>query len=728
MADNGRKLDLHLYWEMLWRRKWLMMGVVVFFSALGLLWAFRSVPEYQSSSTILLRELDLESRTVQRFAPDVKALNDFGTVRAKILSPEILRRLIVTTDLLKTDSLVIEMARRAHQKTPQLTLEEIKETLMIEKLRNETLSIKPNGVNIIQIAAENKNPQLAYIITRTLVDIFVETSRRTEMSGVESGLTFSRQQMEIYKKRLDESEAKLQHFRTGMALTAYDHQSLDDERVSTLGSIIESTMTQLEQENKALSLTNARLGLHGADPTIYTSDLLSHLLKQQKEKLNDLVSQMKYASWNEAEINRLNGEIKGLDDAMQNELLHVLAVKRSSGDDRLWFDREMARLRVKFLEDKKAKVGQLFTTVQQSRLSSVAQLPSKEVTEERLKHDVDQARELYQMFLQQTQGSEMQAALQNTQNEYQYRILEPAQIPLEPISMSKRTRLMICGVLGVGLGFGLAFGFEYFNRTFLSVDEVADFTALPVVGVMPRIMQKEFNFDLDGRDTIEVQRVTTRLMQSSKFGELLKSDLPAGKQKTLIITSSIASEGKSTFAAYLAASVAMMQDAPVLLIDADLRRPTQHKLFKTDNQNGLANLLEQSVTTKTALRNFLVETSYGKLSLLPCGRSERKPVDLFSSKQFLQLLKLLKKEFAYIIFDAPPVVPVNDALVMGRHVNSILYLVKAGETPRDVVKRGLELVKTSTTHTPGMIVNNLKGVLPYYYKPNYYKYEYANAA
>jgi len=727
MADTGRKLNPHLYWEMLWRRKWLMIVVVGFFSALGLLWAFTSVPEYQSTSTILLRELDLESRTVQRFAPDVKALNDFGTVRAKILSPEILRRLIATTDLLKTDSLVIEMAGHAHQKTPQMTLEEIKETLMIEKLRNETLSIKPNGVNIIQIAAENRNPQLAWFINKTLVDIFVETSRRTEMSGVESGLTFSRQQMEIYKQRLDEAEAKLQNFRAGMALTAYDHQSLDDERVSTLGSIIESTMTQLEQENKTLSLNNARLGLHGADPTVYTSDLLNHLPKQQREKLNDLLSQMKFASWNEAEINRLNGEIKGLDDAMQNELLHVLAVKRGSGDDRLWFDREMARLRVKFLEDKKAKIGQLFTAVQQSRLRSVTQLPSKEVTEERLKHDVDQARELYQMFLQQTQGSEMQAALQNTQNEYQYRILEPAQIPLEPISMSKRTRLLICVVLGFGLGLGLAFGFEYFNRTFLTVDEVAAFTGLPVVGVMPRIEQKDFSFDLDGRDTIEVQRVTTRLMRNLKFDEMLENDWATGRQKTLLITSSIASEGKSTFAAYLAASVAMMQEAPVLLIDADLRRPTQHKLFKVENQNGLANLLEKTVTAKTALRNFLIQTQYGKLSLLPCGCSERKPVDLFSSKAFLQMLKLLKKEFAFIIFDAPPVIPVNDGLVIGRHVDSILYLVKAGETPRDVAGRGLELVKTSTPHTPGMIVNNLKEVLPYYYKQNYYKYDYAKA-
>ena len=727
MADISRKLDPVLYWEMLWRRKWMALGVVLFFVALGFFWAFNSVPKYESNSTILLRELDLESRTVQRYAPDVKALNDFGTVRAKILSPEMLRRLITKADLLRTDSLISDLAEQARYKTPQLSLMEIKEALMMQKLKEEIIAVKPNGVNIIQIAAGHKNPQLAYTITKTLVEMFVEESRRTEMSGVESGLSFSRQQMEIYKKRLDEAETKLQQFRTGMAITAYDHQSLDGERISTLGAIVEATITQLEAENQTLAAANAQLGLTGKNPTIYTSTLLEHQHKLQREKLKELMSQMKFASWNEAEINRLNGEIKGFDDAMQNELLHVLAVKRGAADDRLWFEREMARLRVKFLEDKKALVGQLYTAVQQSRLASVAQIPSKEVTEERLKHDVDQARELFQMFMQQAQGSEMQAALQNTQNEYQYRILEPAQIPLEPVSMSKRTKLMICGFFGVVLGLGLAFALEFFNRTFLTVDEVADSTGLPVIGVMPRIAKKDFSFDLDGQDTIEVQRVTNRLMKNSKLDEMLTNDFSTGKQKTLLITSTLASEGKSTFAAYLAASVSMMQDAPVLLIDADLRRPTQHKLFKVDNQNGLANLLMLPSATKTALRGMLIQTNYSKLSLLPCGHSERKPVDLFSAKQFLQLLKLLKKDFPFIIIDAPPVVPVNDALVIGRHVDSIMYLVKAGETPRDVVKRGLELVKTSTEHQPGMIVNNLKEVLPYYYKPKYYKYEYANA-
>jgi len=728
MADNGRKLDPVMYWEILWRRKWLVAGVMLLFVAVGFYWAFNSTPKYASSSTILLRELDLESRTVQRYAPEVKALTDFGTVRAKILSPENLRRLMAKTNLLAADSVLAALAKQAHEKTPQLSLAEIKESLMIQKLREEIVQVKPNGVNIIQIAAEHENPELAYKVAQNLVDIFVQESRRTEMSGVESGLTFSRQQMEIYKKRLDEAEAKLRRFRTGMAISAYDDQSLDADRVATLSAIMEATVTQVDQENKNLAAANARLGLSDSEPTSYASPLLGHQHQQQREKLHELISQMKFASWNEAEINRLNGEIKALDDAMQNELMQVLAVKRGAGDDRIWFDREMARLRLEFLEDKQTNVGQLVAAVQQSRLASVAQVPNKEVTEERLKHDVDQARELYEMFLQQTQGSEMQAALQNTQNEYQYRILEPAQIPLEPISMSKRTKLMICGFLGTLFSLGLAFGVEFFNRTFLTVDEVKEFTQLPVVGIMPRLEQKDFSFDLDGRDTIEVQRVTTRLMQNSALDNFMENDFSVVKQRTMLITSSIPSEGKSTFAAYLAASLAMMQNAPVLLIDADLRRPTQYQLFKVENQNGLANLLEKTLVTKPALRNVLVATNYNKLSLIPSGRSERKPLDLFSAKQFLQLFKQLKKDYPFIIIDAPPVIPVNDALVLGRHVDSILYLVKAGETPRDVVKRGLELVKTSTPHAPGIIVNNLKEVLPYYYKSNYYKYDYADVA
>ena len=308
----------------------------------------------------------------------------------------------------------------------------------------------------------------------------------------------------------------------------------------------------------------------------------------------------------------------------------------------------------------------------------------------------------------------MQAALRNAQNEYHYRILEPAQIPLHANSMSAFKKLLIAGALGFIFGLLLAFRLDSLNTTFTAVDEVSEQMQLPVVGLMPKLQKKEFQFELDGKDTLEVQRVTTRIMKHLPAGNVQLEKFPADKQRTLLITSSVDTEGKSTFAAHLAANLAAFQRWPVLLVDADLRRPEQHRLFRVDNQSGLVNLLEGN----NAVPALLASTQYENLTVLPSGRLQGTPLEIFTSRQFADALTDLKKQFAFIIIDAPPVIPVNDALLLSRHVDSILYMVKAGVTPRSIVKRGVDLLINAGGSNLGIVLNNFKEVLPYYYQPN----------
>lgn len=721
MPSYNQKIDLMIYWDMLWRHKWVVIITGLVFTVLGLYMALTSVPVYEASATILLREIDLESRTVERFAPEVRALTDFSTLRAKILSPENLRRLIEQAAL-KDDSLLNKLAEATHRDNPYLSLEDIKLTLAIQKLRQKTLKIKPNGANMIQIAAQHSDPRSAYKIVKTLVQIFIEQSRRTELSGVETGLAFSRSQMAIYKKNLEEAETQWQRFKAGAAISQLSSTAMKDERIENLRAIIFSTSTQLERERATFAAANDHLGLDksAAHPMV-ASPLLDELFQQQCDKLDQLTTLLVKNNGNEEEINRTNSDIKALDASLQTEVQRLLDSQSSWTERPYWLDRTMAEYRSKFLDKKKEKVQQLLDASLESRKASASSVPLQALTEERLKKEVDQARELYEMFLRQAQGSEMKAALQNAQSEYQYRILEPAQIPLEPISMGRRNKLMIFCVLGGGLGIMLAFGLEYLNRAFMKVEEVGEYLQLPVVGIMPKLERKDFIFDLEGKDAIEIQRVTTTIMKHLPLKDLLGEDFSSEQQKTMLVTSSIVAEGKSTFAAYLATSLAMLQDWPVLLIDSDLRRPNLHRLFKVANHRGLSNLVEQEECLDASP---YVPTGYKKLSLLLGGQNQRTPLELFTSKQFARTLDEIKKDFPFIIIDAPPVIPVNDALILGRYADAIFYVIKAGFTPRDVVKRGVELIKNSCSHVPGIILNNVREVLPYYYKQNYYKYKY----
>jgi capsular exopolysaccharide synthesis family protein len=479
--------------------------------------------------------------------------------------------------------------------------------------------------------------------------------------------------------------------------------------------VIASTAAQLEQENAALQAAKKQLATQNLDPPKLTSLLLEQLHRQQLDKLAQLTNLLSHSSAAEAEVIRLNSEIKNLDGIVQNEMQRLLAEQTVTANRSLWLEREIEGWRAQFLEKKKTQLEKMLAAYEQSQKASASKAPVYEVTETSLRREVDQARELYQLFLHQAQGSEMQAALRNAQNEYHYRILEPAQIPLHSNSMSTFRKLLIAGAVGFILGLLLAFRLEGLNRTFMTVEEVSEQVQLPVVGLMPKLQKKGFQFELDGKDTLEVQRVTTRIMKHLPAGNLQIDKFPADKQRTLLITSSIDTEGKSTFAAHLAANLAAFQKWPVLLIDADLRRPEQHRLFKVDNQSGLMNLLEDN----NAVSALLASTQYENLSVLPSGRLQGTPLELFTSKRFASALAELKKEFAFIIIDAPPVIPVNDTLLLSRHANSILYMVKAGVTPRNIVKRGVDLLVNAGGSNLGIVLNNLKQVLPYYYQPNY---------
>jgi len=352
---------------------------------------------------------------------------------------------------------------------------------------------------------------------------------------------------------------------------------------------------------------------------------------------------------------------------------------------------------------------------------SIEAAPLQEMTEQRLQTEVDQAREFYNMFQRQTRGSEIQSALQTAQSPFEYRILEPVKRPLSPISMGKRYKLLMVGFLGLGLGILLAFGLEFLDRSFKTVEEISRYIDAPVIGLMPKLDHKTFHFDLEAKDAVEIQRITATLTNHAPA----RNGAPKAKAPdcaaVILVTSSITGEGKSLFAASLAASISSLKRSPVLLIDADLRRPIQHRLFEIENDAGLASVLEDEEMDVQAL---LMKTPYQNLFVLPSGRHQRSPLLALTSQRFLTLIEQLHQHHPFIIIDSPPVLPVNDALILCRHMSTILYVVKAGATSREVVKRGVELIRKTGGPMPGIILNNVTEVLPYYYRQNYYKYTY----
>ncbi|MCA9743960.1 MAG: CpsD/CapB family tyrosine-protein kinase [Deferribacteres bacterium] len=190
--------------------------------------------------------------------------------------------------------------------------------------------------------------------------------------------------------------------------------------------------------------------------------------------------------------------------------------------------------------------------------------------------------------------------------------------------------------------------------------------------------------------------------------------------KNLLVTSATMNEGKSTSAALLACTVARYRETKTIIVDCDLRRPSVHQLFGMAKEEGMADVL----MGKRKLDSCFKATAVENLKVLTSGGIIDNPTELFNSQRMKDLFSEIKFYFDTVIVDSPPVLPVTDSLILSPEMDGALVVIKAGQTHKDVVRRAVELMRNSGLNLLGTIINNQKGVLPYYYDYKYYGYDY----
>jgi capsular exopolysaccharide synthesis family protein len=198
---------------------------------------------------------------------------------------------------------------------------------------------------------------------------------------------------------------------------------------------------------------------------------------------------------------------------------------------------------------------------------------------------------------------------------------------------------------------------------------------------------------------------------------------PAGKPtgpKHVLVTSAIVGEGKSTVASFLALSSAIYLNQKTLLLDCDLRRPAVHHLFGEALAVGLADCL----SGKAPLDSCLRPTDTEKLKILTAGTPPPDPAETLANDRWPDLLAEAAFYFDRIVIDCAPVIPVDDAVVIGRMVDGVLMVVRAGSTQREVAERAARIMRDSRLNLLGVVLNNLDDALPYYYSQKYYGYRY----
>lgn len=278
-------------------------------------------------------------------------------------------------------------------------------------------------------------------------------------------------------------------------------------------------------------------------------------------------------------------------------------------------------------------------------------------------------------------------------------VIEPAQLSSTPISPNVKLNVLLAAAVGFVLAVGAALLLEYLDNTFKSVDDLGAFLGLTALGSIERISGNDYKDKLiTVHDLFSPIAESYRLIRSNI--QFMSVDQPA---KSMVITSSNPGEGKSMTAANLAIIMAQAE-LKTILVDADLRRPTLHKVFGVPNLGGLTDLLR---SPEFELNSYMKNTGIENLQLLTSGPLPPNPAELLGSQRMAQLVQLLEEMADVIIFDSPPVLPVTDAMVLAKRVDGVILVTQANRTRRDVTKEALKRLDRVTANLLGIILNQV---------------------
>ncbi len=211
---------------------------------------------------------------------------------------------------------------------------------------------------------------------------------------------------------------------------------------------------------------------------------------------------------------------------------------------------------------------------------------------------------------------------------------------------------------------------------------------------------------------------------ANEFRRLLVKIIKSGTgsdEKSIMLTSAMLSEGKSTICSFLGITAAKQNGLKTLIIDSDLRRPSIHRFFDVERKHGISDILVDGFAAVEAVKR----TSIEKLDIITSGSSYAHPAEIFDAESIGYIIEELKFYYDLILVDAAPLMPVSDPLLLATKVDKIILVVKAGSTDREVVIKSAEILSSSRDKILGVVMNNMSNSLPYYYDYQYYGYDYA---
>lgn len=603
---------------------------------------------------------------------------------------------------------------------------------------------------ILQVSYESENPQLAGAVTETVAQGFIDYSEKQQQTGEQRVLDLINEQLPDLRKKVEAIQNEIQNFRN-------ENNIIDPiEKGNTLsGNItaLEQSQQQTEisiEENISLRanlLEQLGLGLEEAITTVALSEAprYQELLNQLKQIETQIALELGRFKAESPNIEVLEQQRESLLELLQEEAIAVLGEQGVSEEIRSQVTSPNP-IRLSLTQELITATNQI--RVLRVRLEALKQAEIelrddlKQLTELAREYDeINQRLSIAQQNVRRFINRREQLKIQAVQTTVPWQILEPPFEPSRPISGN--TRGLILGVIaGVVAGAGVAYLAEKIDNKFHTVDDVKEDTSLPIIGIIPFERELQTLGERSESSKLAGQREEENGLSNGhrqRFFPILESIFgssfsfreafqslhtnlsfmnPDHPVKSLVISSSIPAEGKSTVALSLGQAAAAVGKR-VLLVDADLRLPKLHQLLELPNQYGLSNVLSSGINHEEAIQPSNLSDN---LYILTSGPTPPDPTRLLSSRTMKQLTQEWEDAFDLVLFDTPPLGGLADARILAPLTNGLVLVIGLGVVERFMYKDVIDVLNISKTKVLGVVANGLVqgSIGDYYYYYSYY--------
>lgn len=701
-------IDIAHYLNVIKRFFWRILGLALFLTLLVALLVLSATPQYKTKVSLLIDAEEARITSIEEvYGLDSNRKEYFQTQYEILRSRQIAEKVVLRMSLHTNsyfDSDVVKEQQSSFSKTMMELKENIRESfpflpqtdnlaLSAEQLEQskigfavgrllKSVTVSPlDNTQVVELFVETPSAALSAEIANSYAEVYIENYLDAKFEMTEKATSWLNESLQGLRDKLDRAERDLaEFFEVNQVVNVDGIVGLTTDQVQQLSDQLLEAQIRLQQEQaifEQISLSNGAISKLASLPEVLNHPSIQIVKNNEVNAQSKVFELSKIYGPKHPKMISANAELESIQASLSIQVNNLVTGINAE------------------FENTKDEVESLSSDLEKAK-SELRRLSALDNKRRALQRDVDINQQLYDSFFTRLKETDQIGGFESANA----RVLDSALVPKVPSKPKKGLIIFAAFVMSFGFGAVLALVLEALNSGIRSVDDVERKLSQRMLGIIPWEPHKKKE-NLSVRHYFDPSHhlfsESVRTIRTSL--QLLNIDKPS---QTILVTSSVPKEGKSTVSVNLA--FALGQLSRVILVDTDLRRPSIGKLFALPGfQPGLANV----VAGTHSLEECIVKDEESNLDVLSAGTLPPNPQELLASEKFAALIEHLKRKYDYIVVDSAPTQAVSDAIVVSKYCDSLIYVVKADSTNEKIINNGLSRFIEIGHRIDGVVLNQV---------------------